>query len=69
MSIKNITIEQWERLEQERLQTQLDPNFQEWMKQLNVSRMCRSRDGIDRANQIMEDWNHGKIKTVHTFNF
>jgi len=69
MNIKNITIEQWERLEQERLQTQLDPKFQEWMKQLNVSRMCISRDGIDRANQIMEEWNHGQIKTVHTFNF
>ena len=69
MNIKNITIEQWERLEQERLQTQLDPKFQEWMKQLNVSRMCKSRDGIDRANQIMGDWDQTKIKAVHTFNF
>ena len=69
MNINNITIEQWERLEQERLQTQLDPNFQEWMKQLNVSRMCKSRDGIDRANQMMDDWDQTKIKAVHTFNF
>jgi len=69
MNINNITIEQWERLEQERLQTQLDPKFQEWMKQLNVSRMCKSRDGIDRANQMMDDWDQTKIKAVHTFNF
>jgi hypothetical protein len=69
MNINNITIEQWERLEQERFQTQLDPQFQEWMKQMNVSRMCRGKEGIYRANQMMEDWDHNKIKTVHTFNF
>jgi hypothetical protein len=68
--IQNITIEQWERLEQERFQTQLDPQFQEWMKEMNVSRLCSKREGIDRANQMMEDWDTTKIsKTVHTFNF
>jgi hypothetical protein len=69
MNINNITLEQWEQLEQERFQTQLDPQFQEWMRQMNVSRMCRSKEGIYRANQIMEDWDHSKMKNVHTFYF
>ena len=69
MNISNISLEQWEQLEQERTQTQLDPNFQKRMGELNVSRMCKGREGIDRANHMMEDWNQNNIKTVHTFNF
>ena len=69
MNISNISLEQWEQLEQERTQTQLDPEFQKWMQELNVSRMCKSREGIDRANHIMEEWDQNKMKTVHTFNF
>jgi hypothetical protein len=44
--------------------------FQEWIKQLNVSRLYSKREGIDKANQMMADWDSTKIlKTVHTFNF
>jgi hypothetical protein len=66
----NITIERLEQIENERVNTFMDPNFRDWLKQFNVSRLCSKREGIDRANQMMEDWDTTKIsKTVHTFNF
>ena len=66
----NITIERLEQIENERVNTFMDPNFRDWLKQFNVSRLYPKREGIDRANQMMEDWDTTKIsKTVHTFNF
>jgi hypothetical protein len=66
----NITIERLEQIENERVNTFMDPNFRDWLKQFNVSRLCSKREGIDRANQMMADWGTTKIsKSVHTFNF
>jgi hypothetical protein len=56
MSLEHISLERIEEIEQEREQTQLDPEFQSWMKQLNIGRLCINRDGIVRANQMMQEW-------------
>jgi hypothetical protein len=68
--MNNITLERLEQIEIERNETMGNTQFQEWIKQLNVSRLYSKREGIDKANQMMADWDSTKIlKTVHTFNF
>lgn len=70
MNLKTISLERLQEIEQERLQTQMDPNYQKWFKQMNVSRLHIDRQGIIQANQLMEDWDLKKLfKIVHTFNF
>ena len=56
MTLEHISIERIEEIEQERAQTQSDPEFQSWVTQLNIGRLCINRDGIVKANQMMQDW-------------
>lgn len=56
MTLEHISIERIKEIEQEREQTQSDPEFQSWVTQLNVGRLCINRDGIVKANQMMQDW-------------
>ncbi len=58
---KNISIERLIEIEEEREATQLDPNFQQWMKDLNVSRLYVNKDGIMNARNMMNDYS--KLKT------
>jgi hypothetical protein len=70
MNLKIVSLERLQEIEQERLKTQMDPNFQQWFKQMNVSRLHIDRQGIIQANYMMEDWDRNKLlKIVHTFNF
>ena len=52
----NISIERLQEIEEEREQTQMNPDFQQWFKQLNVSKFHVSKEGILNANQMMDDW-------------
>ena len=63
--ILKTSLERLQEIENERVQTNNDPLFHEWLKQLHVSRLHIRRDGLDRAKEIMEQWN----TNVHTFNF
>lgn len=56
MTLEHISVERLEEIEQERATTQSDPEFQSWMTQLNIGRLCVNRDGIVRANQMMQEW-------------
>jgi hypothetical protein len=56
MTLEHISIERIQEIEQERAQTQSDPEFQSWVTQLNVGRLCINRDGIVKANQMMQEW-------------
>ena len=51
-------------IEKEREQTQSDPKFQKWMKQLNVSRMHVDTSGLLQAKDIMSQYDYSK----HTYN-
>ena len=53
---KNISIERLIEIENERETTQLDPSFQQWMKDFNVSRLYVNKDGVMNANSMMRDW-------------
>jgi hypothetical protein len=56
MSLEHISAERLQEIEQERAQTQLDPEFQSWMHELNIGRLCVNRDGIVKANLMMQEW-------------
>lgn len=65
MSLEQISLERIKEIEQEREQTQLDPEFQSWMTQLNIGRLCINRDGIVKANQMMEEWKMNSLNKTH----
>ena len=56
MNLEHISVERLQEIEQERAQTQLDPEFQSWMHELNIGRLCVNREGIVKANLMMQDW-------------
>jgi hypothetical protein len=56
MNLEHISLERLQEIEQERAQTQSDPEFQSWMHELNISRLCVNREGIVRANLMMQEW-------------
>ena len=65
MNLKHITLERLQEIEVERAQTQLDPEFQSWMTQLNIGRLYVNREGILRANQMMQEWKMNLLNKTH----
>jgi hypothetical protein len=60
----NTTIERLEQIENEREQTMMDKQFQQWMKKLNVSRLYTDKTGVLRANELMNQYDLSKYKYV-----
>ena len=60
----NITTERLLEIENEREQTMMDKQFQQWMKKLNVSRLHNDRAGILKANDLMDQYDLSKYKYV-----
>lgn len=60
MKLEHVTLERLQQIEAERAQTEQDPRFYAWMKELNVGRLCVDRSGIIRANQMMEQYSKSK---------
>ena len=56
MQLKDISIERLEQIEQERNQTIVDPNFQQWMQPLGVSSSYNEPSGILNARHMMSLW-------------
>lgn len=56
MNLEHISLERLKEIEQERAQTQSDPEFQSWMHELNIGRLCVNRESIVRANLMMQEW-------------
>lgn len=54
--LDNVTVEQLEQLERERNATYADEAFQQWMQDLNVSRMWVDTTGHRRAADMMALW-------------
>ena len=51
-------LQQYEKLESERTQTQLDPKYQQWVKELHVSQSYVEPDGMIRARQLNEQYDY-----------
>ena len=60
----NTTIERLIEIENEREQTMMDKQFQQWMKKLNVSRLYTDKTGVIRANELMDQYDLSKYKYV-----
>ncbi len=65
MTLEHIKLERLEEIEQERAKTQSDPEFQSWMTQLNIGRLCVNREGIVRANQMMQEWKMNSLNKTY----
>jgi hypothetical protein len=56
MNIDNISLERLEQIEREREETQSDPAYHNWIKELNVSRSWSRQDGLHNARHMMGLW-------------
>jgi len=60
----NTTIERLIEIENEREQTIMDKQFQQWMKKMNVSRLYTDKTGVLRANELMNQYDLSKYKYI-----
>jgi hypothetical protein len=58
----NITIERLEQIEYERLETIQDINYQNWVKELNVSRSYSNPESMFNARDIMNQYDYSGYK-------
>lgn len=54
----NISIEQLQEIEDERENIQSDPKFQNWIKELNVSRLFSNPELFDQSKEMMKHYNY-----------
>ena len=59
-----VSVERLQEIEQERVQTQSDIQFQTWMTELNVGRMYVDRQPILHAQDAMQDWDIGRLNVA-----
>ena len=57
-TIENITIDRLNTIERERETTIADKDFQQWCKDLKIGARYTNREGINRANDMMAQWNN-----------
>ena len=57
-TIENITIDRLTTIERERETTMADTGFQQWCKDLKIGARYTHREGINRANDMMAQWNN-----------
>ena len=55
-TIDNITIDRLNTIEIERNATMADERFQQWCKDMKIGVLYHSREGINRANDMMAQW-------------
>lgn len=60
--MNNISLERLEQIELERMKTMVDPQYQEWCRQLNVSRSAVDINAMNQTHQMMEDYNYSNYK-------
>lgn len=55
-SIEKIDIDRLYTIEREREEVYANPDFQRWCRDMKIGYMVQKRDGIDRANRMMDEW-------------
>lgn len=60
-------VQAYEQLETERTQTTLDPNYQQWVRELNVSQSYVNPDGYIRAKELNEQYDFSNISSKSPF--
>jgi hypothetical protein len=54
--LQDISLDRLQEIEREREQTQSDPAYHNWVKELNVSRSWSRQDGLHNARHMMSLW-------------
>lgn len=62
VKLKNMTIDQLIKLEDERMETMSTPSFQEWMKSLNVGRLHVNPESKFKARELNQQYDFRKNK-------
>ncbi len=60
-------VQAYESLQMEREQTMVQPDFQKWMSELNVSRSYVEPDGLIRAKHLNEQYDYSTIGSKSSF--
>jgi len=60
----NVSIERLEQIEIERSEVVADPNFQVWMKELNVSQSWSNPEPLFNAREMNSQYDFGKNKVA-----
>jgi hypothetical protein len=60
--MNNVSVERLQEIENERQQVMLDPNYQNWVKELNVSRSYSDPTPILNARDMMEEYKYSTYK-------
>lgn len=63
MYLQHIPIERLEQIYKDREETQSDPLFRQWLKELNVSRMWLDKTLMYNAREAMRDWDITRLNT------
>jgi hypothetical protein len=61
MYLQHLPIERLEQIYKDREETQNNPLFWQWLKELNVSRMWLDKTLIHNARQAMQDWDSSRL--------
>lgn len=60
-------VQAYEQLETERTQTMLDPKYQSWVKELNISQSYVEPDGFIRAKELNSQYDYSNLNTKSSF--
>lgn len=60
--LHTIPIERLEEINRQREETEQDPLYQQWLKDLNVGRMWLDRRLILNAREAMRDWDITRLR-------
>lgn len=58
----NCTIERLEKIEQEREQTMLNPNYQKWIQELNISQSYVDKTAMLNAIDMTKQYDYSKYQ-------
>ena len=59
-----MTVDQLIQLEDERMETMVNPSFQKWMKSLNVSRLHTNQEPLLNAAQLTRQYDYKRKNKV-----
>jgi hypothetical protein len=65
LKVMNVSLERLEQIEKERNKTMGDRNFQQWMKELNVSQSYQDRSAIINAMDLLKQYDYSTYKFLN----
>ncbi len=60
-------VQAYEQLENQRIQTMLDPEYQQWVKELHISQSYVEPDGFIRAKELNDQYDYSNLQPKSSF--